>query len=64
MDLIGSVKYIESRLGERKSYHNKGKPARKSAGTGAAGDEEGRADAGHSPAGNASRLGRKIDTTA
>ena len=64
MDLIGSIGYIENRLGGRKSNHGGGKPAQKNAHTDTVGKEEDQADTRHSPAENDARLGRKIDTTA
>jgi len=64
MDLIGSVKYIENRLGRRKPNHGDGKPARKNTHGGAGGVSEDRTGTQHSPAENGTRVGRKVDTTA
>jgi len=64
MDLIGSVKYIENRLGRRKPNHGEGKPARKNTRGGAGDVSEDQAGARHSPEENGARLGRKVDTTA
>ncbi|MFA6921565.1 MAG: hypothetical protein WC216_06945 [Gallionella sp.] len=56
MNLIGCVRYIESRLYGRKSNQGRGRPAKKD------GETKASADAGSfSPD---SRLGQKIDTTA
>lgn len=62
MDLIGSVKYIENRLGGRKSNQGERKFGKKSVNA-----EHGKsvqADANHSQSEYDIRLGRKIDTTA
>lgn len=64
MDLIGSVKYIENRLGERKPSHGGGKSAQKNTHGGASGASEDQADTHPSPAESDTRLGRKVDTTA
>lgn len=63
MDLIGSVKYIENRLGERKPSHGGGKSAQKNTHGGASGVSEDPADTRPSPESD-TRLGRKVDTTA
>lgn len=63
MDLIGSVKYIENRLGERKPSHGGGKSAQKNTHGSASGVSED-PDTRPSPAESDTRLGRKVDTTA
>jgi hypothetical protein len=65
MDLIGSINYIENRLGGRKPNQEKGKPARKNTHDSNTVDEKiAPADSSLPPTEFDSRLGRKIDTTA
>ncbi len=64
MDLIGSVNYIENRLGGRKSNQERGKPAQKNNHNDAVDEKITPADSSHPPTEYDTRLGRKIDTTA
>ena len=64
MDLIGSIQYIENRLGGRKPNQGKGKPAQKNTRDDAKNEKSADADASHSPTEYDTRLGQKIDTTA
>ena len=64
MDLIGSIKFTENRLGGRKANHGKGKPAQKNTGNDAVDEKNSQADTHHSLTEHDARLGRKIDTTA
>jgi hypothetical protein len=64
MDLIGSINYIENRLGGRKSNQEKGKPAHKKD------HDETKVETGPREKSTAdlteydTRLGHKLDTTA
>jgi hypothetical protein len=64
MDLIGSVNYIENRLGGRKPNQGKGKPAQKNNRNDAVDEKSIQSDSSHPPTEYDTRLGRKIDTTA
>jgi hypothetical protein len=64
MDLIGSVNYIENRLGGRKSNQERRKPAQKNNRNDAVDEKSTQADSSHPPSEYDTRLGRKIDTTA
>lgn len=64
MDLIGSIKLIENRLGWRKPDRSKGKPAQKNTSNDAVDDKNTQADAHHPSTENNTRLGLKVDTTA
>ena len=64
MDLIGSVKFIEHRLGRRKPDQGKGKPAQKNIRNGAVDEKNDQADANQASAEYDTRVGRKLDTTA
>ena len=64
MDLIGSVNYIENRLGGRKPDQGKGKPARKNSRNESLEEKSIQENASQPPAEYDTRLGRKIDTTA
>lgn len=64
MDLIGSIKYIESRFGGRKHSHNKGKSAQKSIRNNATGAKNTQSNTYHSLAEYDARLGRKVNITA
>lgn len=64
MDLIGSINYIENRLGGRKPNQGKGKPAKKNIRDDAVDEKSHQADSSHPPTEYDTRLGRKIDTTA
>jgi len=64
MDLIGSIKYTENRLGGRKPNQGKGKSVQKNTRNDAVDEKNTQADANHSPTEYGTRLGRKIDTTA
>lgn len=64
MDLVGSINYIENRLGGRNPNQGKGKPAQKKIRTDAADDKNHQADSGNPPSEYDARLGQKIDTTA
>jgi len=62
MDLIGSVNYIEGRLGERKFKQEKRKSAQKNTRIDAVDGNKDQADA-HFAAEPDTQLGRKIDIT-
>jgi len=64
MDLIGSVGYIENRLGGRKSSHGDRKSAPKNVRVDAVEEKKEQADDNHSPAEYDTRLGQSVDTTA
>jgi len=64
MDLIGSIKFIENRLGGRKPNQGKGKSAQKNTSNDAVDEKNTQADASHSSTGYDPRLGLKVDTTA
>lgn len=64
MDLIGSIKYIENRLGGGKSNQGKRKSAQKNIRIDALDEKKDQADAHHFPTEYDTRLGRKVDTTA
>ena len=64
MDLIGSVKFIENRLGGRKPNHGKGKPAQKNTGNDAVNEKNIQADSNQPSSAYDTRIGRKLDTTA
>ncbi len=64
MDLIGSVKFIENRLGRRKPNHAKVKSAQKNTGNDAMDEKNIQTDANHSSTECDTRLGLKVDTTA
>jgi len=64
MDLIGSVNFIENRLGGRKPSQGKGKSAQKNPRHDEVGEKSSQPDDHHSPTEYDSRLGRKLDTTA
>lgn len=64
MDLIGSVNYIENRLGGRKPNQDRGKPAQKIIRKEAVDDKSSQADSSHPQTEYDTRLGRKIDITA
>ena len=64
MDLIGSIHFIENRLGGRKPGQGKGKPAQKNPRKDEVGEKSSQPDDPHSPTEYDSRLGRKLDTIA
>ena len=64
MDLIGSINYIENRLGGRKPNQGREKPAQKNARSEAAGEKDASTESAGTANNHDSRLGRKIDTTA
>ena len=64
MDLIGSVKLMENRLGGRKPNQGKGKPVQKNAHSNAVGEKDNQADTNYSSTEYDARLGRKLDTSA
>lgn len=64
MDLIGSIHYIENRLGGRKPNQGKQKPVRKKAHSQSAGEDAERSKSDSTAGSPDSRLGRKIDTIA
>ncbi len=64
MDLIGSVNFIENRLGGRKPNQGKGKSAQKNPRNNEVDEKNSQPDDHHSPTEYDSRLGRKLDTTA
>ena len=64
MDLIGSIKYMDNRLGGRKPNHGKGKFVQKNPRDDAVGERNAQVDANHSSTEHDTRLGRKVDTTA
>ncbi len=63
MDLIGSIKYLENRLGGRKPNHGKGKPAQKKTQNDSVHEKNIQPEANPSSSEYDSRLGRKLDTT-
>ena len=65
MDLIGSINYIENRLGGRKPNQGKGKPAQKNNRNDDVVEEKNaQATSSQPPTEYDTRLGRKIDTVA
>lgn len=64
MDLIGSINYIENRLGGRKPNQEKGKPAQKNIRKDAVEEKSTQTDSAHPQTKYDTRLGRKIDITA
>ena len=64
MDLIGSINYIENRLGGRKPDQGKGKPAQKSSRDDSVEEKSIQENTNPSPTEYDTRLGRKIDTIA
>jgi hypothetical protein len=64
MDLIGSVNYIENRLGGRKPNQDKEKPAQKNIRKAASDEKGNQADHNQPQTEYDLRLGRVIDTTA
>lgn len=62
MDLIGSIQYIENRLGERKP--GQGKAASKNTRAPAMAEKESQADDGHVVPDYDAHIGRIIDTNA
>jgi hypothetical protein len=64
MDLIGSINYIENRLGGRKPNQGRGKPAQKNNRNDAVEEKTTQTDSVQAPTEYDTRLGRKIDTTA
>ena len=64
MDLIGSINYIENRLGGRKPNQGRGKPAQKNIRSDTVDEKSTQADSSRSPTEYDTRVGRKIDTTA
>ena len=64
MDLIGSVKFMENRLGRRKPDHGKGKPAQKNVRNDIVDEKNAQTDASQPSPEYDTRLGRKVDTTA
>jgi hypothetical protein len=61
MNLIGSIKYIESRFGGRKHSHNKEKSAQKNIRNDAVGEKNARSNSYCSLAEYDARLGRKVN---
>lgn len=64
MDLIGSIQYIESRLGGHRSSQGRKKSAQKNTRTDAADEKKDQADDRQFSSEYDTRLGRKVDTTA
>jgi hypothetical protein len=64
MDLIGSINYIENRLGGRKPNQGKAKPAPKKSGNDAVEEQHSHADADQPLTEYDTRLGHKLDITA
>ena len=64
MDLIGSINYIENRLGGRKPNQGRGKATQKNKRNDAAEERKLPTDPGALPTEYDTRVGRKIDTTA
>lgn len=64
MDLIGSIQYIESRLGGHKSNQGRKRSAQKNTRTDAPDEKKEQADARQFSSEYDARLGRKVDTTA
>ncbi len=62
MDLIGSINYIENRLGGRKPNQGKGKPAQRNGHRDAADEKIAPADSSRPQIESDARIGRKIDT--
>ncbi|MDD2913701.1 MAG: hypothetical protein PHP70_00130 [Gallionella sp.] len=63
MDLIGSIKYIESRFGGRNRNHGKGKSAQKHPHRDAAGEKTAQSATYFSSTEYDTRLGRQVDIT-
>jgi len=63
MDLIGSIKYIESRFGGRKRNPGKDKPVQKNIRSDAVDAKNVQSDAYHSSTEYDARLGRKVNIT-
>ena len=63
MDLIGSIKYIESRFGGRKHNQRKSKPEQQKIRSDALGENGTQPDACYLPAEYEARLGRKVNVT-
>jgi len=64
MDLIGSITYLENRLGGRKPNQGKTKPAPKKPGNAATDEKSAHADTDQAITEYDTRLGHKLDTTA
>jgi hypothetical protein len=64
MDLIGSIQYMENRLGGRKPNQGKGKPAQEKTRNDAGDERNAQSDANHYSIECDTWLGRKVDTTA
>jgi len=64
MDLIGSVNYIENRLGGRNPNQDRGKPAQKNIRKDAASEKITPSGSSHSQTEYDTRVGQKIDITA
>ena len=64
MDLIGGIKYVESRLGGRKPDQGRGKSVPKNARNERVEEKNAPADASHSATDHDTPLGRKVDTIA
>jgi hypothetical protein len=64
MDLIGSINYIENRLGGRKPNQGRGKPAQKNSRNDSMEKKSNPEDPSHPATEYGTRLGSKIDTVA
>lgn len=64
MDLIGSINYIENRLGGRKPNQDRGKPAPKTPRNNAVDGQHTQTDSSHSATEPDARIGQKIDIIA
>jgi len=64
MNLVGGIKFIENRLGGRKRYQGKEKPAQKNSPIDAVDEKKEQTAENQISTENDTRIGRKIDTTA
>ena len=64
MDLIGSINYIENRLGGRKPNQERGKSAQRNVRKDFVDEKNSQSESSHFQMEYDNRLGRKIDTTA
>jgi len=64
MDLIGSINFMENRLGGRKPNQGKGKGVQKNTSKDAVGENNSQADTNHALTEYDARIGGNVDTTA
>lgn len=64
MDLVGSIKYMENRLGGRKHSYKKGKPAQKNTHSNTVEEQDAQSSTYHPSSGDDARLGQKVNVTA